>query len=180
MSAAGAILMLLLVLAAAWTVAVRIGSAPVRGDAPSASPDVRTDDSGARTKLAGLTPPSGEPLLPGLATTHPAPGAIARLPGPFDERFTWSRLRLSDTGISGTVTITSDVSDVLELQVLAGFYDRNGRLLGSRRFVHHAVIHDEGSGTVPNETQDFAVALPPEWADRAVSAAVGVPVLVNE
>ena len=52
-------------------------------------------------------------------------------------------LRLDAAGVHGSATITSDVSDILELEVVAGFYDDQGRLLGTGRFVHHL---DEGTG----------------------------------
>ena len=76
--------------------------------------------------------------------------------------------------------VTSDVSDLLDLQVLAGFYDHDGALLGTGRFVHHLEQgHDDQAGT-PVEQQAFRIDVPADLRGRAVSAAVTVPVLVNE
>lgn len=136
--------------------------------------------SGARTQLVGLEPASGEPRLPGLRTAHQAPGAVGRVAGPFDDRFTLSRLVLRHGRVSGVVTVTSDVSDLLELQVLAGFYDAHGRLLGTGRFVHHGAGRHAAAGGSPDESEQFDVPVPRRLLPATVSAAVGVPVLVNE
>jgi hypothetical protein len=137
----------------------------------------------ARTSFAGLAHATGEPTLPSLQGLHPAPGRVAEAAGPFDDRFSFRGLAFDGVKVRGSATITSDVSDVLEFQAVAGFYDRNGRLLGTAQHVHHA---DETSGVAhsdagpPAETQRFAIAVPKQWRGVAVSAAVGVPVLVNE
>jgi hypothetical protein len=137
----------------------------------------------ARTSFAGLTHATGEPTLPSLQGLHPAPGTVAQATGPFDDRFSFRGLSFDGARVRGSATITSDVSDVLEFQAVAGFYDRTGRLLGTAQYVHHL---DETSGHAheeagpPSETQRFAIAVPKQWRGVAVSAAVGVPVLVNE
>lgn len=175
-----AVAVLSLLLAATWLVVeLRSTGAGTAADTV-ASTSPAPDASGARTALPGLTPATGEPLLAGLATARPAPGEVARLAGPFDDRISWSRLRLTSRGVTGTVTVTSDVSDVLELQVLAGFYDRRGDLLGSRRFEQHSAVHTEATGSHPDEAQEFAVPIPGKWRRATASAAVGVTVLVNE
>lgn len=135
----------------------------------------------ARTSFPDLTPATGEPTLPGLATASPAPGSVAQVPGPFDDRFRLERLVFDDRAVTGTVVVTSDVSDLLELEVLAGFYDREGTLVGTAREVHHldeSTVAPDHEGP-PDEDYAFEIAVP-AGVDGAVAAAVGVPVLVNE
>jgi hypothetical protein len=105
------------------------------------------------------------------------------VPGPFDDRFTLAGLRVGHGAVSGRLLITSDVSDVLELQVLAGFYDAGGVFLGSGRATNHLDEATEDSATTdgpPSELEEFRIEAPARYAARVVSAAVGVPVLVNE
>jgi hypothetical protein len=135
----------------------------------------------ARTAFAGLSHATGEPTLPSLLALHPAPRTVQQASGPFDDRFTLRDLTFDGARVRGSATVTSDVSDVLELEAVAGFYDREGRLLGTARHVHHL---DESSAAVhvgrPSEIERFVIAVPAQWRGRATSAAVGVPVLVNE
>lgn len=138
------------------------------------------DASGARTRLSGLTPATGEPTVPGLATADPARDTVAQVAGPFDDRFTWSGLSFDGRGVTGTLTVTSDVSDLLELAVVAGFYDRAGTLVATRRFVHHATIRDEAGAHLPDERQRVVIRVPSALRSTVVAAAVGVPTLVNE
>ena len=144
--------------------------------APSAPPFA------VATTLPGLAAPTGEPQLASIARIHPTAGAVVPAAGPFDDRFLLQDLRFDGAQVSGIVDVTSDVSEVLELQVLAGFYDVNGALLGTDRFVHH--LTDDGgtdptTGT-PQEHTVFSIAVPAGFAGRAVSVSLGVPVLVNE
>ena len=121
------------------------------------------------TTLPGLAAPTGEPQLASIARLHPTAGAVVPAAGPFDDRFVLQDLRFDGARVSGIVDVTSDVSEVLELQVLAGFYDTNGALLGT----------DPTTGT-PQEHTVFSIAVPAEFTGRAVSVSLGVPVLVNE
>ncbi|SBT37082.1 hypothetical protein [Micromonospora narathiwatensis] len=132
-----------------------------------------------RTAFPGLVPASGEPTLAGLSQQRPTPGTVATVPGPFDDRFDFADLALNHTTVSGSITVTSDVSAILELQVVAGLYDSSGRLLHTGRFVHHYTEdgHDHGA---PEEREPFSISIPSEFLGRVASAAVGVPVLVNE
>ena len=126
--------------------------------------------SGARTVLPGQIAATGEPTLPGFDTARPPAGTVARVAGPFDDRYTWSGLRLGGGRVRGDLTVTSDVSDLLELEVLVGFYDVAG---------HHTLHQDTGGG-VPKESIRVVVAVPHSLGTDSVAAAVGVPVLVNE
>jgi len=136
----------------------------------------------ARTSFPDLPAASGEPTLPSLSTVKPARGKVVQAEGPFDDRFQLDGLRFDGSEVTGTATITSDVSEILEFEALAGFYDQAGELRGTGRYVHHLEGdhgHEEEGGT-PDETQDFTIAVPANLKGVAVSAAVGVPVLVNE
>ena len=144
-------------------------------------PATQLPAAAARTSFPGLEPAAAEPQLSGLDTLRPSAGEVLQAPGPFDDRFVLRDLRLDGAALYGTAEITSDVSDVLEFEALAGFYDAQGRLLGTGRFSYHldeAVAHEEHDGP-PSELEAFSIPVPAE-AHGAVSAAVGVPVLVNE
>jgi hypothetical protein len=137
----------------------------------------------ARTSFPGLASATGEPVLPGLRTSAPAPGSVEPLAGPFDDRFTWKRLALSGVTVRGSLLVTSDVSTLLELQVLVGFYDRAGDYLGPGRFTYHLDESEHGGeehAGPPSELAEVEVAAPARFRDRVASAVVGVPVLVNE
>ena len=133
-----------------------------------------------KTQLPGLTPASGEPDLPGLRDAHPAPGQVVQAAGPFDDRFALDRVVLSAAGVTGGIHITSDVSDLLELQIVAGFYDNNGNLLATGRYEHHLEENGHSHAGTPTETEDFSIPVPVEAQGKAVAASIGVPVLVNE
>jgi hypothetical protein len=133
------------------------------------------------TSFPDLPAPTGEPDLPGIATAAPASaGTVGHIPGPFDDRFQLGELTFDGRRVAGSLDVTSDVSDLLELQVLAGFYDASGELIGRGRFTHHLdeeTHHEDGP---PSEHEAFTIAVPRRLRGLAVSAAVGVPVLVNE
>jgi len=149
---------------------------------PDASHPAPVADSttAARTTLPGLAAATGDPTLPGLKSAAPHPGAVVQLSGPFDDRLTLSRLTLSSGTVTATLRVTSDVSDLLELQVLAGFYDRHGAFLGAGRFTHHQGEVGHAHTGPPNEVEHIRITAPPKIRGRVASAAVGVPVLVNE
>ena len=133
-----------------------------------------------QASFPGLAAPSGEPELDGIVQAKPRPGEIVQVLGPFDERFELEGLAFDGTTVRGAVRVTSDVSEVLELQVLAGFYNDQGALLGTNRFVHHLADDGDSHTGSPEEREDFAIEVPAELASQAVSVALGVPVLVNE
>ena len=134
----------------------------------------------AKTSFPGLTAAEGEPDLAGLQTTRPSRGQVLQVQGPFDDRLVFEGLAFDGQATTGAVRITSDVSDLLELQVLAGFYDDHGTLLGTARFEHHLGSNGHNHSGPPEEREEFSIAVPAELKAKAVSAAVGVPVLVNE
>ncbi len=133
------------------------------------------------TNFPDLPAPTGEPDLPGIASGAPrGADAVGRIAGPFDDRFQWGRVTFDGRRITGSLEVTSDVSDVLELQVLAGFYDAAGALIGRNRFTYHLDEEAHHADGPPSEHEAFAIVVPKKLRGQAVSAAVGVPVLVNE
>lgn len=152
---------------------------PAGSSAPAPASDVPSPV--VMTEFPDLAAPTGEPVLDGIEKAAPGrPGTVGRIPGPFDDRFSYGKVTFDGRQVTGSLDITSDVSDLLELQVLAGFYDASGTLLGTARFTHHldeSAHHDEGP---PSEHETFTIKVPRKLAGKAASAAVGVPVLVNE
>ncbi|WP_138757714.1 hypothetical protein [Modestobacter altitudinis] len=155
----------------------------VRVAIPAASSDQSSLLGAARTSFPGLQPAAAEPTLAGLDQLTPAPGSVVQAPGPFDDRFRLEGLTLNADGVHGSALVVSDVSEILEFEALAGFYDAEGRLLGTGRFVHHLdedLIDPTEEHGPPNQLESFSIPMPADLQGRAVSAAVGVPVLVNE
>ena len=136
----------------------------------------------ARTTFPGLQPAAGDATLPSLTALKPTPGTVVQAAGPFDDRFHFDQLKFDGRTVQGRAEVTSDVSDILELEVLAGFYDRGGALIGTARdtYQHDESTTDADHEGVPGQTHRFRIRVPRELQGRAVAAAVGVPVLVNE
>lgn len=95
-------------------------------------------------------------------------------------------LRLTDKpAVTGHLAITSDVSDVLALELRAAYYDSHGRLLGTGTFQYqeegeaaHATDHHEGPHAAGT---GIDITVPAEHLTGTPAAAVvSVPVLVNE
>ncbi|HCB02873.1 MAG TPA: hypothetical protein DEQ43_01175 [Nocardioides bacterium] len=181
---------LITVIAAAVVAAAVGGLAALvwSGDDPAAqaaaSPTGSVDPSTvAATSFPDLAAPTGEPTLAGIDTAAPPSGTVVTVPGPFDDRFTLSDVTVADGVVSGSLTVVSDVSEILELQVLAGFYDDRGDFLGTGRAVFHLQEeegHSHEEAGSPNETESFRIRAPKAVAGQTVAAAIGVPVLVNE
>lgn len=168
-------------LAATAALALTGCSSSSSGPAGSPAPAPDAPSPVVMTSFPDLPAPTGEPVLDGIASAAPAdPGTVGRIPGPFDDRFSYGALRFDGHRVTGTLDITSDVSDLLELQVLAGFYDAAGTLLGTARFTHHLGEDGHHHDGPPSEHEEFTVRVPRALTGKAVSAAVGVPVLVNE
>jgi hypothetical protein len=148
-------------------------------DGPAASPTGSTSRT-VQSSFPGLAAPTGEPELDGLTSASPAAGTVAWVKGPFDDRFTTRGLRFDGSAVRGALTITADVSDVLELQVLAGFFDADGRYLGEARFTQHLDESTHSDSGPPDESERFTIRVPKKYAGQARAAAIGVPVLVNE
>lgn len=170
--------------------AVALLTLPLAG-CGAGEPDTPPEPSSAiASNFPGLAAASGDPTPSSMVTLNPAAGSVEQAAGPFDNRFTFKDLRLSRDAVRGTVTVTSDISELLELQVVAGFHDSSGKLLGTARFTHHLDgTHDHGGGeseaaATPGvehfHSEEFTIKVPEELRSRVVSASVSVPVLVNE
>ncbi|MQY25997.1 hypothetical protein [Nocardia aurantia] len=127
---------------------------------------------------AAAGPRTAEP--PAATLTGAAPGEVRLIPGPFTDRVRITGARLEKSTVRGTVAITTDVSDILALEVHAAFYDAAGHLAGTGVFQHADEEAGGGGGHRPhNDGVDFTITSAP--GDITVSAvALTIPVLVNE
>ncbi|WP_327245860.1 hypothetical protein [Streptomyces sp. NBC_01320] len=150
---------------------------------------------------AGTNPGKGEPLAatalplppprsaPSPAATLPAPpkqGEVRVEEGPFTDRVRLTRLTLTgESAVSGHLAITSDVSDVLALELSAAYYDSKGRFIGTGSFQYQEEGQDAEGGhhhdgpRAASEGIDFK-APATKLTGTAAAAVVSVPVLVNE
>ena len=154
------------------------------GDDVDWAPGVRLEPvtlTGRTCRLEPLSEAHLDGLYDALCIDSP-PQVWTYMPaGPFDDRLALGVLRLRDGVVTGRLTVTTDVSELLELEVVAGFYDTRGRFLGTARWVHHLDESGEhGHAGPPEESETFRVVAPARLRERVASAAVGVPVLVNE
>lgn len=142
--------------------------------------------------------PSGAPAPAATLAKIPATGEVRLEQGPFTDRVRITKLTLSEKpsgkssekpSVTGHFAITSDVSDVLALELRAAFYDERGRLVGTGSFQYaeegeageaahgtagHAAPRAEGAGI------DFTAVPKAPLTGKAASAVLSVPVLVNE
>ena len=135
--------------------------------------------------------PSGAPAPAATLPKVPAKGEVRLEQGPFTDRVHVTKLALSEQkpSVSGHFAITSDVSDVLALELRAAFYDERGHLVGTGSFQYaeegeageaahgtpgHAGPRAEGAGL------DFTAVPKAPLKGKAASAVLSVPVLVNE
>ena len=169
-------------ISAVATIAVVAGLVVGFSDGPA--PDggaAGTAASVAKTEFPGLTAPTGDAQLLSIARLAPAAGTVQLAKGPFDDRFEVNDLAFDGVTVSGSVLVTSDVSEVINLEVVAGFYDSTGALIGEGRFVLESEHgKTEGTAKLPDESVAFRIDVPAVIAGQASSAAIGVPVLVNE
>lgn len=156
---------------AALLAAASVTLAGCSSDAAPAAP--RT--AGMSQTSPGPTPAAAPAVLDGAVSA----GTVGRAPGPFDDRFGLVGTRLAPDGVQTQLTVTSDVSDLLALEVTAAYYDAAGRLLGTGRVVR-GEQHDASGAHVPDESLDLVVPVQAAWAPRVASAVLAVPVLVNE
>ncbi|RYV51199.1 hypothetical protein [Pengzhenrongella frigida] len=136
----------------------------------------RTDAAAQAASVAGLEPqPEGAPA--GSVEVGVPAGTVSVDDGPFTDRLRITELRLSDSAVTGSLAVTSDVSEVLNLEVRVDFYGAAGDLLGSDRQVFTA------RDTEPFHSTAGVVGLPitvPAPVPGSHSAVVSIPVLVNE
>ncbi|MET9695335.1 hypothetical protein ABZY31_00155 [Streptomyces sp. NPDC006529] len=150
------------------------------------------DRAGGSGEAAGSAAPVAMPAPRGA----PAPAAVLARPaaagevrveeGPFTDRVKLTSLKLTGQGsVTGHLAITSDVSDVLALEVGAAYYDANGHLLGTAAFPYQEEGEDARGGEHHDGPRaagggiDFTVPAG-RFAQAPASAVLSVPVLVNE
>ncbi|GAA0626271.1 hypothetical protein [Streptomyces crystallinus] len=135
--------------------------------------------------------PSGAPAPAATLAKVPTKGEVRVEQGPFTDRVRITKLALATRkpSVTGHFAITSDVSDVLALELRAAFYDERGRLVGTGSFQYaeegeageaahgtagHAKPRAEGAGV------DFTAVPKGALTGTPASAVLSVPVLVNE
>ncbi|MGW4647189.1 hypothetical protein [Kitasatospora sp. NPDC004289] len=129
-----------------------------------------------------LPEPKQVPAAPASLGGEVRPGEVRIEPGPFTDRVTLTELTLDKgSAVGGHLTITSDISDVLVMELRAAFYDQQGRLAGTGTF-HYQEEESEGAHLGPRAAEggiDFSI--PAEKLTSApVTAVLSLPVLVNE
>ncbi|MGW0885090.1 hypothetical protein [Streptomyces sp. NPDC002671] len=145
-------------------------------------------DPKPRASAAGVALPAPRTEPAPAPTLSPAPrkGEVRIEDGPFTDRLRLKSLTLTDKpAVTGHLVITSDVSDVLALELRAAYYDSHGRLLGTGTFQYQ----EEGEDAQGNEQHkgpraagdgiDFTVPAK-HLTGTPAAAAVSIPVLVNE
>ncbi|MBD0746128.1 hypothetical protein [Streptomyces sp. CBMA152] len=165
------------------------GSGGTGDKADNGQQAVRADQAAA----PAVTFPAPRPAPSPAATLAkiPAKGEVSLEQGPFTDRVKVASLKLSGDkpSVTGHFAITSDVSDVLALELRAAFYDERGHLVGTGSFQYaeegeageaahgspgHAGPRAEGAGI------DFTAAPKTPLTGNPASAVLSIPVLVNE
>ena len=114
-----------------------------------------------------------------LAVVPPA-GTVTEVAGPFDDRFTLADLRLSAGVVTSKLRVTSDVSEIINFEITASFYDAKGLLLGTATQQIAEGDGSKGNPTAENGGVELRLAANPSYLARVASAQVRVPVMVNE
>ncbi|WP_326812926.1 hypothetical protein OIE62_00625 [Streptomyces scopuliridis] len=144
----------------------------------------------ATTSAAALPPPRSAPSPAATLSAPPKQGEVRVEEGPFTDRVRLTRLALTgESAVGGHLVITSDVSDVLALELRAAYYDAEGRLIGTGSFEYQEEGHDAQGGEhhdgprAAGEGIDFTVPAAKRTGTgtgTAIAAVLSVPVLVNE
>lgn len=136
---------------------------PSKGAGPKTSPVAQqTDTAAAPKQLAQL----------------PTPGTVTVVQGPFSDRISLTDVRLTRRTVETTLKVTSDVSELIDLELSAAFYDASGHLLGVARTTY--AEGDGGDGKPQAETAGVPLTVVWKGAGTPTSARLSVPVLVNE
>ena len=110
----------------------------------------------------------------------PAAGTVTTLDGPFDDRFNLADLRLSAGVVTSKLRVTSDVSEIINFEITASFYDVQGQLLGTASQEIAEGDGSKGDPTAENGGVELRLAANPSYLAQVASAQVRVPVMVNE
>ena len=130
--------------------------------------------------VASTTAPKGELPPAARLAVLPAPGTVTELVGPFDDRFTLAELRLTSGVVTSKLRVTSDVSEIIDFEIVAAFYDAKGGLLGTARQGIKEGDGSAGSPTAENGGVLLRLAAAPAYLNRVASVQVRVPIMVNE
>ncbi|MFJ9826657.1 hypothetical protein ACIRSU_20130 [Streptomyces sp. NPDC101160] len=161
------------------------------GPSADGGQDAAPEPRPTATAAAQVTFPAPRTAPPAAPTLTPAPtkGEVRVEQGPFTDRVRLTRLALASAAaeprVTGHLAITSDVSDVLALELRAAYYDEHGRLLGTGSFQYqeegedaHGTERHDGPRAA-GDGIDFTVPAK-GLTGTPVAAVVSVPVLVNE
>ncbi|WP_406507997.1 hypothetical protein [Streptomyces sp. NBC_00212] len=114
-----------------------------------------------------------------------AKGEVRLEQGPFTDRvkITGSALA-AGSAVTGHLAVTSDVSELIALELSAAYYDADGKLLGTGSFQYAEEGHDDHGGAHTPAAEgagiDFEVRPKASLTGTPTSAVLSVPVLVNE
>ncbi|KOU35664.1 hypothetical protein [Streptomyces sp. WM6378] len=114
-----------------------------------------------------------------------AKGEVRLEQGPFTDRvkITGSALA-AGSAVTGHLAVTSDVSELIALELSAAYYDADGKLLGTGSFQYAEAGHDDHAGAPAPAAEgagiDFEVRPKASLTGTPTSAVLSVPVLVNE
>ena len=132
-----------------------------------------------QAQTGSLTAAAVSSPVPEAVAPAPARGQVVQGAGPFDDRFTLAGLALADGKVTGELDITSDVSEILVLEMHVAYYDAAGTLLGRQTQIERGEDHAAAVG-VPDETVSVSILAPTRYRAAVSSALLTVPVLVNE
>ncbi|MFG2719619.1 hypothetical protein ACGFW5_15170 [Streptomyces sp. NPDC048416] len=145
--------------------------------------------SGERAGDAPSPVPSVSFAAPGQAAAPAAHqklgrGEVRLEQGPFTDRVKVTGGALgAGSAVTGHLAVTSDVSELIALEVRAAYYDADGRLLGTGSFHYAEEGHDEhAAGHTPAAEGpgiDFRVR-PSALTGTPAGVVISIPVLVNE
>uniref|UniRef100_A0AAU2V6M3 Lipoprotein n=1 Tax=Streptomyces sp. NBC_00003 TaxID=2903608 RepID=A0AAU2V6M3_9ACTN len=113
-----------------------------------------------------------------------AKGEVRLEQGPFTDRVKVMGGALSaGSAVTGHLAVTSDVSELIALELSAAYYDADGKLLGTGSFQYAEEDHDDHKGAHTPAAEgkgiDFEVK-PKALTGTPTSAVLSIPVLVNE
>ncbi|MFF2953472.1 hypothetical protein ACFVVU_19240 [Kitasatospora sp. NPDC057965] len=141
------------------------------------------DAAPAAPSTLALPAPKQAAAPAAVLATPAASGEVRVQDGPFTDRVKLTGLALSKgSTVGGHLTVTSDISDVLALEIGAAFYDDGGRLVGTGAFHYQEEEPATGEHDGPRaagEGIDFT-AVAEKLTGTPVSAVLSIPVLVNE
>lgn len=167
----------------AATAALIAALAPLTGCGASADAGLTGARPTTARPSAPLPAPRTAPAPAPLLSVAPKRGEVRVAEGPFTDRVRFTRLALDGRrALTGHLTITSDVSEVIALELDAAFYDAGGRLVGSGVFTYEEDHEEEGHSGKPRAEStgiDFSIAAKNPHG-TPVAAVLSVPVLVNE